>query len=483
LFSRLRRRGAKRNKATRNQSGFRRSHCEMLEPRNLLTTTVYVDFGAGFIDGKMRMTAEELRTDISGPDLVAASLGLIAPSNVLQFESLRSYMARTQVDFDGKGGKGDSADYTALRDSVLAIVRRQYEPFDVVVREGRATNLLDVNHFFNTNNGDPTGEFDSYVFATQIVDFTLGTSVSDIVGILGIASGIDLGNGANITDESVIVTADSCIEAAKPSGTTIDVVIGGTVSHEAGHSFALQHSEDGYDGPFLIDGDLDLLSSSDIMREGGGGFDATLIHLGFFTRFSLQEGNRPSPLWDPFTRHNYYNELVSDPDIGPNPNGLAYVTGTGAFDDIVITRIDDTMAFVSVTPHRNATFTPTSMITFAPFTYNIDYTNGILIDTGWSHDRVTIDATLSTNIRVRGGPGRNELRVLSNGVPDAFYSPDTNPDPVPGLPTSLGGVAVLSGLGFNTTIDITEYGTDSSITFNGFVNLTYMPPDLGGRVE
>jgi hypothetical protein len=479
-FSRLRGNKAKR-KSLSHRAGYRIAKCELLEERKLLTTTLYVDFGAGFSNGRLRMTVDELLNNISGPDLNFPPT--ILPNDTLQFESMKSYMARNLVDFDGKGAKGDASDYTALRNSVMDVVRRQYEPFDVVVKEAKATSLLDVTHAFNTNNGDPSGEFDAYVFVSNIVHLPTSQSIADLIGLLGIASAIDLDAGANQTDETVIVTVDSCIKAAGPSATTADVVIGGTVSHEAGHSFSLRHAEDGYDGPFLIDNDLNLLSSSEIMREGGGGSDPTLSHLAFFTRFSLQEGDRPSPLWDPFTRHNYYNELVTDLDIGPNPNGLAYVTGTGAFDDIFITRIDDTTAFVSVTPHRSAAYSPTSQITFAPFTYNIDYTNGILIDTGWSHDRVTIDATLGVDVRVRGGPGRNELRVISNGVPDAFYRPSTSPDPIPGLPGTLGGTVILSGLGFNTNIDVTEFGTDSAVVLDGFVNLLYMPPEQGGRVE
>jgi hypothetical protein len=451
----------------------------------MLTTTLFVDFGDGFAGGKLTMGANELVNTLAGPNL---GLG----TDILQFESLRSYMAKQSVDYNGTGGKGDAADYTALRNSVLDIVKRQFEPFDVIVKEAKATSVLDVVNAFNINNSDPTGENDAYVFVANMVDLAFNASLGELFGFLGVASGIDLANGANDTDETVLVAADICVQAAVFTPASLDVVIAGTVSHEAGHSFGLRHSEDGWDftpdGQIGSDGDIDQMDSSDIMREGGAPVDLTLNYIAFFTRFSLQEGDRPAFMdlfdsWDPFARNNYYDILVSDPDIGPNPNGLAYVTGTGAFDDIVITRIDDTTAFVSVTPHRGPTFTPASMITFAPFTYAIDYTNGILIDGGVNDDRITIDATLGVEVRVRGGQGRNELRVLSNGVSDAAFTPSSDPVYVGGLPTSLDATVVLSGLGFSdTTIDISEFGTDSTVVFDGFINLTYLPP-ADGRTD
>src|SRR5262249_25676395 len=127
-----RRRGNKANrKLLGHRTGYRVANCELLEDRKMLTTTLYVDFGAGVGGGKMVVGADQLSGTLVGRDL---GLG----SEPIQFESLRSYIGRTQFDFDKKGSKGDTADYTALRNSVMDIVKRQYAPFDVVVKEGKA---------------------------------------------------------------------------------------------------------------------------------------------------------------------------------------------------------------------------------------------------------------------------------------------------------------------------------------------------------
>ena len=53
---------------------------------------------------------------------------------------------------------------------------------------------------------------------------------------------------------------------------------------------------------------------------------------------------------------NTYDQLVNDSDIGANPD-VAYVTGTGAFDQIFITRISKTQAKVTVNAYTDNTYT------------------------------------------------------------------------------------------------------------------------------
>ncbi len=127
-----------------------------------------------------------------------------------------------KVDFNGTGAKGDVNDFLALRDSVINIVKRIYEPFDVDVKEAFASSLSDVTAAFNVNAGDPTGEHDAYVFIANITDADFfNQSVGALLGIYGIASGIDLESGPgglpgnNDTDESVIVCADLLLTDSK----------------------------------------------------------------------------------------------------------------------------------------------------------------------------------------------------------------------------------------------------------------------------
>src|SRR5262245_51971281 len=257
-FSRFRRRGNSRKPLLRRRSSLRGA-LEKLEERAMLRTTVYVDFGEGFADGKLTMTAGELNNTLVGPNM-----GL-PPTDVLEFQSLTSLMATQRVDFDGKGVAGDANDSSALRGSILSIMRRQYEPFDVDVKEAFATSTADVNAAYHVNDGDPTGQFDAYVFICGISDATLGASIGNLVGIFGIASAVDLFGGANQHDEAVIVCADIWVAESRAQGISIDVGIANTASHEAAHTFSLFHTNTG-DG---FGNDLDLLSGSDVIREGG----------------------------------------------------------------------------------------------------------------------------------------------------------------------------------------------------------------------
>ncbi len=56
------------------------------------------------------------------------------------------------------------------------------------------------------------------------------------------------------------------------------------------------------------------------------------------------------------TTTNAYDLLTNDPDIGPNPD-VAYVTGTGAFDQIFITKLNPTQAQVTVNAYADAAHT------------------------------------------------------------------------------------------------------------------------------
>src|SRR5262249_5126828 len=59
---------------------------------------------------------------------------------------------------------------------------------------------------------------------------------------------------------------------------------------------------------------------------------------------------------DPSITTNSYLQLVNDLDIGANPD-VAYVSGTGAFDQIFIKKISATQAQVTVNAYTDTTYT------------------------------------------------------------------------------------------------------------------------------
>ncbi len=59
---------------------------------------------------------------------------------------------------------------------------------------------------------------------------------------------------------------------------------------------------------------------------------------------------------DPTVTVSSYDQLANDPDIGVNPD-VAYVSGTGAFDQITITKISATQARVMVNAFTDNTYT------------------------------------------------------------------------------------------------------------------------------
>ena len=84
---------------------------ETLENRQVMTTTVFLDFGEGFTDGSLAMTAGEFRNTIQGPDLTKEGSPRIMTGTNLVFSSLESVVRDQAIDFDGAGGAGDSDDY------------------------------------------------------------------------------------------------------------------------------------------------------------------------------------------------------------------------------------------------------------------------------------------------------------------------------------------------------------------------------------
>ncbi|HZZ28748.1 MAG TPA: hypothetical protein VFE46_12165 [Pirellulales bacterium] len=263
----------------------------------------------------------------------------------------------------------------------------------------------------------------------------------------------------------------------------------------------LEHTNTGVASPAnpFSDPDVSLLTSSDIMREGPAenGLPApTLNNVSVFTRMPLMIGDGNQV---PTFVQNAYDFFANDPDVGAqlgtDLNALsgfpfskvAFVTGSGAFDDVSITNdlANPGMALVTVNAYRDATFSPNSFIT--TFSYDVDLTPGLLttnvllIELGNSNDQLDIDPSTAnlagTEILVFGGGGVDNMSLLDNGTDSISMAPE-NVDffeysQVERFETQLqisNGVIILAD----------EFDDTSIFHLEGFNSLTYTMPEFLG---
>ena len=410
------RRHARRNTLLRSQ---------LLERREVLTTTLYLDFGDRFVNNSLTVLEDDFdNANINGPDLAGGN------QETLTFTSFGNAV---NIDFNGDG-QTNATDDTALRSAIISLVQRAYEVFDVTVvnltanfqtvngnQVRAASSIADIDTTLHIN--DAAAEHnDAYVMVTG---FSGSAGVSQ--GFFGVAGGNDILT-TNLADDTAIVDVDQIV--AGLTGTVpiaaMDKAMAHTTSHEAAHTFGLEHTAN-FNPP-----DTDLLGRSDTIRSGPS-FDASFRqYASFFTRYTLDTFNGTQ---------NSYDELANDPVIGLKANAPAFVTGTGAFDVISITRVNATTASVSVQPHRDATFN--NPIGNA-VVYNVTYTNGIIVEAGMGADRVTITGGLGVNVRVRGGEGNDNIDASAMSSGNVTLYGDEGNDTLIG---SMGADSLYGGIG------------------------------------
>ncbi|WP_197998444.1 tandem-95 repeat protein, partial [Gimesia aquarii] len=408
---------------------------DALEERTMLTTTLYLDFGQGFINGELNTTVYELATidGVGNGYGTGTYLGGEGPdgkelqnSDVLTLSSL-------EYDFDGNGTFDINSDLTALANSVKAIIESTLEPFDIDVQIASSSSLTDAANKMQLNDWpaqlgpNPTGENDAYVFVTEMWSSRFGDgspgsveSVGETIGANGAAAASDLyesvlvdgvtvyGQG-NRRDEAVLVFADTIFSSTNGTqGTTefgenLAQRLAYTATHEAFHTFSLWHTTGQ-----LAHGDVILTGVENNDRE-----DPFMV-----TRFDLDRVNDVK-----VTNYNNYGLIASDTDIGlrdSNNNGIpdiAYVTGTGAHDRITITKGTGSNIDVLIEAYSDTAMTSSLAM---PETYSINLdteSDGtLLIDLGIGDDEIVIDSTIDALIRVRGGGGDDTLKF--SGTPD-----------------------------------------------------------------
>jgi hypothetical protein len=365
-----------------------------------------------------------------------------------------------------------------------------------------------------------------------------------------------------------------------PGGTggSLNVAMANAAMYAIGWGYGLPEVENGTAGPFtnFIDPNVQLLDQSNAMVEGGfyetvsGEPTISDTNAASFTNFPMmQDGENLAPLLqpgvlgsaailgtpdfplppedtsfpldgvfitatgvpggnpftfpdgllnsDPSVTVNEYTQLINDPDIGPNPD-VAYVTGTGGFDQIFITRMNSTQAQVTVNAYTDATYSTSISAAAAAdgnsgvvssYSYTINLakivTPGrasdnqpfkIIVDGTTSEDQIYLDPTLGVEVQVHGGADVKTLNITGNGTYNATYTPTAPPSNngqgelaeiaslIPeGLVPGAGGTLVITGTTSNTVT--TKVGkklktTTTTVPFTTTVLLDHFTliPDL-----
>jgi hypothetical protein len=279
----------------------------------MLRTTLFVDFG-NVTNPVVQITAGDLFNIAAGPDLVMpdamamppfppTSTPLYSPTTLLTFQPLQTVLRNQGIDFNGDGAV-NAADFQALHDSVLSILQRIFQPYDVQIQEVNATSAAGIAGLLAGQPGS------AYVFAGGVLSGMGGGTMGPLAGtvagdrqaesanmnanppdpgtvIFGDASTIDETAGGNATSESALVYADAL--AAYSSDLTfgypLDVAMANVIAREAGFTYGLLPTR------------RNLVSSSDVTPLDAESADpnatpgtpdnSTLLNIGQFSRYPL----------------------------------------------------------------------------------------------------------------------------------------------------------------------------------------------------
>ncbi len=498
---RLRFLSTRRNRNHVNADSLRRQHddqrlmVEQLEVRDLLTSVLYVDFGDNFPADGLDMTVGQLRgaiagnVGIQGPDFREFAADNVTIVDYADTLGLRFTGTSPLVTFDYNGVGGvTGADYTDLRSNVLSLTQRYYNNIDCnVVIAPALDNSSDANYLQairdTLNLGAAVnGERDAWVFVSQIIRTDTNVSVGTDKSLNGQAAGADIG-GNNARDDSAVTFADVVLGT---QNATADTRLAYTVAHEAGHTFGQRHRNNGTSGTAL-DADMAQLTGSELVTESAGATNRT--NFVFHTRYPLIRGdgnNNPPPATNAFSANdveNQYLQAAGNGRLGVRAGSADYVSGTGAHDQITITRTGATQAMVTIQAFRDAAYS--SAITVpgtatTTFSYSIDTTNGILIEGGFGTDRITIDATISETITVRGMAGSADTLIINGGnLASGTYTPAGTQTPgLDGNTDFRGQIAFAGGATFN----FEEFQTTGFVTVQSVTSFTIITPNSNDSV-
>jgi len=239
-FNRRERRARKANSRTAHFTGL-----EPLEDRVLLSTTLFLDFGAGIGMGNTLSTTVNAFLNIDGAGNNGAGTGSdLTGQGMAGGDSLD--MTPIAFDFDLDGDTDDD-DITALSNAVVPLIQRTLEPFDINIQVVGATNLADMLNFFDGN-----GQADSYNVILDInSDAFGGGSVGNATGLFGLAAWDDASvQIGNLQDEATLTFSDNVLGSTGGTMGTAQFAqnfaqrIAYTTTHEAFHTYTYRHTPD-----------------------------------------------------------------------------------------------------------------------------------------------------------------------------------------------------------------------------------------------
>jgi hypothetical protein len=393
---------------------------------------------------------------VNGPDFTTTGGTSVLTFTSFATEATRAGLSSTQI--------------AQMRHDIVSLVQRYYAPFDINIVEvtaatafRAAASLDDIVATLAFNNAE-TERNDAYLLIAGITSGGMSLGGGTLNGQAG---GNDL-SSTNLADDTAVVLANNLFTNGSANLAQGDTAFAWTIAHEAGHTFGLEHTV----MAFAASANNILLDRSDMMAQfynvagaRSPGADQR-ANFNFFTRFGLATVDGT-----PLTQ-NAFDDLASDPLIGLRAGTPAYVTGTGAFDRITIMRLDATHATVTVEAFRDATFGDIQQIG-ADYTYDIDTTNGILVEGGYSDDRIVVDALLAAMVTVRGMAGNDQLVVLGNGATIGSYLPNGGSEAGLDGRTSFGGY-ITAG---STRIFVEEFELAGSVTAQNFAAFTFITPN------
>ena len=451
---------------------------ECLEDRQLLTTMLYLDFGAGFSapfggPGNMQTTVSELaNVDGSGPNGFGTGPDLTNSSLSNPMNSTDQLTFQPVVwDYSGDG-LFTVADINQLAGAVQDKVEEMLAPFDINVAIASASSLDDMSATLSANDTmfNQTGQNDVYSIVTVATSIDLGApfpalanSVSTSINLAGIAAAEDLwGAAGNLNDEVTLTFSDSLsafvTNAGAVQGTTAGndafvKALSSVIVHEAMHTFGVVHVADPSPSETLVLGNEFINPTINVLNDL------------FVTRFPMSIEDSDMGLQNP------YDVLANDPDIGlvdKNFNGVpdfAYVTGTGAHDQISIVETSDGNISVSVAAYSDTTHLNLIRSFSYSLTPGVDTEQGIQILAGPGWDVVTVYASVDLPVEIHGNTGND---ILTGGSGSDLLVGGTGDDILTG---GMGADQLLGGLGDDSLIQFSNFSqqklTDTQVTGTG----------------
>ena len=428
---------------------------------------LFVDFGDRFVAGQLTDTLGNLMNLKSGSNPIVNGPDLTFLGNASTLITIQSY----------NGVFGSSA--AANRVAMMQQIRRYYEAIDVTVVELTATDqtvngitvkgaatLADVSVTLGLNE---VGSRNNDTYALVGMGLVDGNDLLGDFGLAGIANGKDLGNKANLNDDTCL----NFVSASFPLGNVFD---GDTIAHESGHNLGLRHVYH-TSGATIAGQNWKLLSNSEVMSYNRALLGSQDL-MTMFSRFPtiLGDGNgSPDVLSVNAPNNGTFEQLLNDPEVGAN-TALNYVSGTGANDIITISKTGTNTALVTIQPFSNNSYTSAMDVPGSAFdksySYTISLDKPILIDAGPSDDRLVIDNDLGVSVRFRAMSGVDHVVITNAGGATVTYQPGTVK--APSLDTTADFRAALTFGG--TTINIQELEPTSTVTVNNAGIVKYVSP-------